>query len=81
MNRKEELARITIDIPKDSHKRLKTFAALLGKSMREIVIESIEKQLLSKPNKITVKAIKDAKKGKGLVKTKDAEDLFNKLGL
>ncbi len=83
MNIKRELSRITIDIPKEDHKKLKAMAAILGKSMREIVIESIEEHLYSSktPNKTTLKAIADAHKGKGLTTAKDAEDLFEKLGI
>jgi len=33
------------------------------------------------PNKITLKAIKDAEKGKGLTASKDVKDLFKKLGI
>ncbi len=81
MNPNNNLSRITIDIPKESHKRLKAMAALLGKSMREIVIESIEKQLQHQPNKKTRSTIKSIEQGKGLVKAKNAKDLFKKLGL
>ena len=63
---KSDLSRITVDIPKDSHKKLKAMAALLGKSMREIIIETIEKNLLNPktPNKKTLRAIKDVEKEK-----------------
>jgi esterase/lipase len=44
MNTKN-LSRITIDIPKADHKKLKTMAALQGKSMREIVVQSIKNYL------------------------------------
>ncbi len=83
MNRKKELSRITIDIPKEDHKKLKAMAAILGKCMREIVIESLKEQLNGSkiPNKKTLKVIADAHKGKGLTTAKDAEDLFEKLGL
>lgn len=82
MSIKAEQSRITIDIPKESHKRLKAIAAILGKSMREVVIESIEKNLCSRiPNKKTLKVIRDVEKKKGLIKTKDMEDLFTKLDI
>lgn len=83
MESKNELSRITIDIPKADHKRLKAMAALQEKSMREIVIESIELYIYGsgKPNKTTIKALKDAKQGKGIVKAKDIEDLFKKMGI
>lgn len=80
------LSRITIDIRKEFHKKLKTRAAILGKSMRELVIEALElsQECLNSdhmPNKITIKAIKDAEKGKGLIRGKEAEKLTKKLGL
>ncbi|MBU4269992.1 hypothetical protein KJ644_02120 [Candidatus Dependentiae bacterium] len=80
---KRELSRITIDIPRESHKKLKTLAAIQGKSMREIVLESIEKNLLNPkiPNKKTLQAIKHVEEKKGLVKAKNAKDLFKKLGI
>jgi len=83
MNTKRELSRITIDIPKESHKKLKTLAAIQGKSMREMVIESIEKNLLNPkmPNKTTLKAIKNVEEKKGLIKAKNTKDLFKKLGI
>lgn len=33
------------------------------------------------PNKITIKAIKDMKKRQSLTESKDAEDMFRKLGI
>jgi uncharacterized protein YpuA (DUF1002 family) len=45
MNSKNDISRITVDIPKSDHRKLKALAALEGKSMREIIIESIEKRL------------------------------------
>jgi predicted DNA-binding protein len=79
----EDISRMTIDIPKKFHKQLKTLSALLGKSMREIVTESIENHLKNAkmPNKETIKAIKDFESGKGLKRAKNAEDLFKKLGI
>ena len=45
MIQKNDLARITVDLPLDLQKKLKAIAALQGKSMREVVIESVEKEL------------------------------------
>lgn len=58
-------------------------AALTGKSMREIVIKSIEKHLKAAKilNKETRKAIEDIEKNKGLTKAANASDLFKKLGI
>lgn len=88
MSTKGELSRITIDLPKESHKKLKAMAAVLGKSMREVVVDMLDEHLLeehiycnNQPNKATIKAITDAKKGKGLVEVKDIKELFKKLGI
>ncbi len=83
MSIKKELSRITIDIPKEDHKKLKALAAILGKSIREIVIDSLEQHLYNSktPNKKTLKVIADAHAGKGLTTAKDVEDLFKKLGI
>lgn len=77
----KSLSRITIDIPEVDHKKLKAVAAMLGKSMRELVIESIEERLskVNYPNKETLKAIKNIEKGKNLVRAKNAQDLFKRL--
>lgn len=79
----EDVSRMTIDIPKNDHKKLKTLSVILGKSMREIVIESIEGYLKNAkvPNKKTLKAIKDADNRKNFIEAESAEDLFKKLGI
>lgn len=87
-----DLSRITIDMPKMDHKRLKALAAYTGKSMREMVLEFIEHGISEYqeqiecshshvPNESTIKAIKDAEKEENLVRAKDAKDLFKKLGI
>ena len=85
MSAKTELSRITIDIPKIDHKKLKALAALQDKSMREIIIELIEGHLsCSKshyPNKKTQKALANVEKGKNLVVTENVDELFKKLGM
>lgn len=45
MEKKEKISRFTIDIPFDNHKQLKALAAIHGKSMRELVLQSIESQI------------------------------------
>ena len=45
MNVKNYVSRMTIDIPKKSHKQLEALSAILGTRMREIVIESIKDYL------------------------------------
>lgn len=85
MSTKLELSRITIDIPKVDHRKLKALAALHDKSMREIIIELIEEHLnCSKPhypNKKTQKALANVQAGKDLVEADSVDDLFKKLGM
>ena len=77
-----ELSRLTIDISKKTHTRLKAMAALQGKSMREYVSDLIRQAVYNKvPNRETLKAIADVEKDKDLVKAKDAIDLFDKLDI
>jgi len=57
---KNNFARITVDLPLDLQKKLKAVAALQGKSMREVVIESVEKELQSTKS-ITKKSINNLK--------------------
>lgn len=86
MTTKPETSRILIEIPKAQHKRLKTKAALLGKSMKSLILEALEAMDICEksdhiPNKTTRKAIKDAKKGKNLTKYASLEDFFEKMGI
>lgn len=57
MNIKNDLSRMTIDIPKQDHMKLKAMAAVLGKSMKEIVIESLELFSANLPNNKMLEAI------------------------
>ena len=47
MSNKRNLSRITIDIPREDHKQFKSMAASIGKTMRELLVESIQKHLKS----------------------------------
>ena len=67
--------RLTVDLDYKDHKKLKAFAAIHGKSMREVVTEWIVINLESKPNKQTLKAIEKAQQGKDL-KEIDLDDLI-----
>jgi predicted DNA-binding protein len=74
---------MTIDIPAEDHKRLKALAAVLGKSMRELVADWIHGNLYSEntPNTETLNVMKDIENGENLIESKDFEDLFRKLGI
>jgi ParD-like antitoxin of type II ParDE toxin-antitoxin system len=45
MKPKSTLSRMTIDLSIDEHKQFKAMAAFLGKTMRELVVDSIQKQI------------------------------------
>jgi len=86
MDTKGNLSRITIDIPATDHKKLKARAALLGKSMREIILEALESMEPCFdsdhiPNKKTVQAIKDIERKKGLATAQEIKDFSKKMGL
>ncbi len=77
-----DISRLTIDITKKTHKRLKAMAALQGKSMREYVSDLIKQAVYKRiPNEETLKAIAETEEGKDLVEAEDALDLFDKLGI
>lgn len=68
---KNDLSRIIIEIPKEQHRRLKSRAAILGKSMREVILEALEATDMCLhsdhyPNKETLKSLKNIEKGKNL---------------
>jgi hypothetical protein len=43
--KRNELVRLTADIPLDIHKKLKAIAALNNKSMRDVLVDLITKHL------------------------------------
>ena len=82
MSTKNDFARLTIDIPKEEHRKLKAQAALLGKSMREMILESLEiaQECFASshvPNEETRKAIEDSE----LIETGSFDDLLKKLDI
>lgn len=83
MSTKNQLSRMTIDIPEEDHKRLKALAAILGKSMRKIIIEWIHENLYSSntPNAKTLEAIRQVENRENLVEADNIEDLFQKIGI
>jgi len=84
--RNNEISRIIIEMPKTQHTKLKMRAAMLGKSMKEIILDALELtdaclQSNHYPNKETLKALKDIEEGKNLTKYESLEDFAKKLGL
>jgi hypothetical protein len=82
---KNDVSRIIVELPKEQHRKLKSRAALLGKSMREIILESLEATDVCLhsdhyPNKETQKSLKNSEEGKNLTEISLSE-LSKKLGL
>jgi len=47
---KEQLTRLTIDLPSSLHRQLKLAAVSQGKSMKEIILECVERELTANPS-------------------------------
>lgn len=74
-------SRLTIDLPKAEHKRLKTAASLLGTTMKDLVLMSVEEFMQRKPNKVTSKALKQSEARKNLKKFDSLGEFFEDLGI
>lgn len=83
MTAKNHMSRITIDVPEEDHRRLKALAAVLGKSMREIIAEWMHERLYSSntPNAETLEAIMQIERGENLIVSDNIDDFFKKLGI
>jgi hypothetical protein len=81
MQMSTKTARLTIDLPRAEHKRLKMAAHMMDTSMKDLVLMSVEEFMQRKPNKVTMKAIKQSEEGKNLKKCDSLEDLFEDLGI
>ncbi len=76
-----KISRLTIDLPITDHKRLKMAALMIGTSMKDLVLMSVEAFMQRKPNQVTKKAIKQSETRKGTKKFDSLEDLFDDLGI
>lgn len=74
-------SRLTIDLPKADHKRLKMAASMMGTTMKSLILMSVEEFMQRKPNKVTLKALKQSEAGKNLKKFNSLDDLFEDLGI
>ncbi len=83
----EETVRLTLEIPKKYHRKLKSFAAMHGKTIKEVVLDSTgyvmaqEEQIeeckrCHEPNEDTIKVIEEMLQGKNIARAKDIKDLF-----
>lgn len=74
-------SRLTIDLPKADHKRLKMAASMMGTSIKSLVLMSVDEFMHKKPNKVTIKAIQQSEAGKGIKKFTNLDSLFEDLGI
>ena len=81
METKTRYSRLTIDIPNEDHRRLKSMAAMLGKPMREVVCDLLHCNLYipSTPNEETLQSMENVENGKELIVCDDIDDVFHKL--
>jgi hypothetical protein len=88
MGTKPEVLRVSVDLPRDFHRKVKSFAAHQGKSMREIVLESLTRSMEEAdilclhdhtPNERLERVLKNVAEDKNLVECKNIDDLFRKL--
>ncbi|MBI3508492.1 MAG: hypothetical protein HY069_02495 [Chlamydiia bacterium] len=77
-----KMTRMSIDVPLKDHRRIKILAAAEGASIREFVIDCIHEKIYSQkvPNKKTLKAMEDARKGK-TKKAANFDDLCKQLDI
>ncbi len=73
--------RYTIDLSSKEHKRISTAASLLGLTMKDFFLLSIEEFTHKKFNKITKKALKDVNLKKELRKFDSLQEMFDDLGI
>jgi hypothetical protein len=76
-----KVSRLTIDLPSSDHRRLKMAASMMGTSMKELVLMSVEEFIGRKFNAETEKVLKKSEKGKGLKKFNSLDELFEDLGI
>jgi hypothetical protein len=74
-------ARLIIDMPKSEHRRLKMAASIMGTTIKDLVLMSVDEFMQKKPNKVTLKAIRQSETGKGLKKFKNLDQLFEDLNI
>lgn len=74
-------SRLTIDLPRTEHKRLKMAASMMDVSMKDLVLMSVDEFMHRKPNRVTVKAIQQSETGKGIKKFANLDALFDDLGI
>ena len=73
--------RYTMDLSKKEHKRIRATASLLGLSMKDFFLLSVEEFTHKKLSKTTEKTLRDTDLGKGLHKFDTLQEMFDDLGI
>lgn len=73
--------RYTMDLSNKDHKRIRATASLLGLSMKDLFLLSVEEFTHKKFNKTTEKTLRDTDMGKGLHKFDTLQEMFEDLGI
>ncbi len=84
-----EVMRMIVELPKNLHRKAKAVAALRGMSIKQLLIAGLNQQLEesmdcleckdSEFNEETIRVMDEVRRGEGIVKAKNAKDLFKKL--
>src|SRR5262249_46232070 len=83
MRQQHATTRMTIDFPKEEHKRLKAMAAMRGISLRQLILDFVHASMegIKVPNAKTRAAMKDANERKNLTKYSNIDEMLEDLGL
>lgn len=73
--------RVSIPLPRKTHRKLKKLAAELDTTMSDLLLEGLEIRLKMKPNKLTKKTIKNSIAGKGVKRFDTINEPFEDLGI
>lgn len=78
-----DYTRMSIDVPKKEHRKLKVIAAMRGVSMKQIILEALSQKLYSDnvPNAETERVLRESDEGKNLTTCKDFNDFRSQLGI
>lgn len=73
------MTRVTIEVTEQERHQLKVLAALNKLSVKDFILENTIKNKAKKPNKETLKAFDDVKKGKNLTRYNSVQEMFEDL--
>ncbi len=78
-----ETTRLSVEIPKKAHKKLKILAEINELTLKDLILFALDPILYpeKKPNKTTLKAIENTEKGIGLTSYESVEQMWDELGL